>query len=204
MTKTKSRKFIAEKIRSQYLIEEISENPLDNLTKLQEIDKDTKRGPARTTIIYGILAVLIFGFAVCLGIFAFRVDFNILNSIFNSTFNEFVWKVVFISVGSLLAIFSIIVMSFNYYIYLYMVKKRRQKVKDIVLELSDKIMSEIDFIEDKEATQSTEFYSEDISNPNTFDLKALYKQISLLKKEITDEDKAREIINNLFENQSKS
>lgn len=148
MIKTKTRKFIAEKIRSQYVDEVSSKsNPYDNLVKLQKLDRDVKRKPIVVSIFAGIFGLIIFAFGLCLSLKVFKpmVIENFLTITQELLDFLFIPGIVMSSIGGF-------IMIFNYCFYRMMFKHRKRKARDEIFELSDKILGEVDFVEQITAT----------------------------------------------------
>lgn len=88
MVETRSRKFLAEKIRVEYLDDDESMlNPFDNLTKLRIIDRKTKRFPRIFVICLGLVFLILFGFGIALASNILYINLeDILNTFRNKSF----------------------------------------------------------------------------------------------------------------------
>lgn len=144
MERTKTRKFIAEQIRSQYVKTSNPKNSFDSLVKLQSLDRRVKNVPKIWCIILGIISCITF--VCCISVAMIILLNGHLFGIIPDNMTTEVMIACFVISGC-----EILLMAINYPIYKIWYNRRHEYYSNEIILLSDKILGEVDFIVNYEA-----------------------------------------------------
>ena len=103
------------KIREKYAAP--SESGIDKMEKLRRLDNGVTQKGTMASLVVGIIGALILGMGMSLAM----------------VFNEFV-------LGILIGVLGIIGVCFAYPIYIYIIKREREKIAPEILKLTDELM----------------------------------------------------------------